>query len=387
MTHLLVTNDFPPKLGGIQSYLFELWRRLPPDDFAVLTARGPKRALTGLFDEGEPYRIVRTNRPVLLPTPSLAWQIRVLATEIGADLVLIDPALPLGLIGVSLGVPYGLVLHGAEVAVPGRLPVGRALLSRVLRGASLVVAAGHYPEQEARRAARGRLPHVVVVPPTVDTARFRPLAEEERRAARAGFGLPAGGRLVVSVSRLVPRKGMDVLIEASAKISRERPDLTVAIGGTGRDRGRLEEIAARTGAPVRLLGRIDDEDLPGLVGCADVFAMLCRDRWGGLEQEGFGIVFLEAAAAGVPQVAGRSGGADEAVRDGVTGVVVDRPRDTDAVATALADLLDDEERRGKMGIAARERVVAELEPEALTTSLREAIADATGRTGRRPGPR
>ena len=119
--------------------------------------------------------------------------------------------------------------------------------------------------------------------------------------------------MVVSVSRLVPRKGMDVLIDAAAALVPSFPDLTVVIGGAGRDRARLEARVRASGAPVRMVGAVPDDELARLYGVADVFVMACRDRWFGLEQEGFGIVFLEAAACGVPQVAGRSGGADEAV--------------------------------------------------------------------------
>ena len=131
----------------------------------------------------------------------------------------------------------------------------------------------------------------------------------------------------MSVSRLVPRKGMDVLIDAAVRLRTDVPDLTVAIAGRGRDSDRLAGRIAEYGAPVRLLGGCPTPTCPALVGAADVFAMLCRNRWLGLEQEGFGIVFLEAAAAGVPQVAGASGGAGEAVADGETGLVVRRPTD------------------------------------------------------------
>ena len=144
----------------------------------------------------------------------------------------------------------------------------------------------------------------------------------------------------------------------------------VAIAGGGRDRKRLEGVAEEVGAPVRFLGRVDDDDLPALYGCADVFAMLCRNRWGGLEQEGFGIVFLEAAATGVPQVAGRSGGSHEAVVDGVTGFVVD---DQAGAEDALAHLLDDADLRQRLGAAARARVVSELTYDALAAQLSAAI--------------
>jgi phosphatidylinositol alpha-1,6-mannosyltransferase len=251
---------------------------------------------------------------------------------------------------------------------------------RLLRGARVVIAAGGYPGAEAERAAGQSLP-LVIVPPGVDCGRFLPLDETARRAARQRLGLPADGRLIVSVSRLVPRKGMDVLIRAASTLGPSRPDLVVAIAGDGRDRPRLERLARQADVPVRLLGTVPDADLPALYGCADVFAMLCRNRWGGLEQEGFGIVFVEAAAAGVPQVAGASGGAAEAVADGETGLVVDRPNDVREVATALAALLDDEPRRIAMGHAARKRAAAEFSYDVLAARLHAALAAANEREG------
>jgi len=371
MPHLFVTNDFPPKVGGIQTMLWELWRRLDPATFAVLTTAHPDAAG---WDATQAYRIERTTGRVLLPTPGLRRRVDALAREIGAHHVVLDPALPLGLIGPRLAVPYAVVLHGAEVTVPGRIPGTSALLRRVLRGAGLVIAAGGYPLAEAERAAGAALPSVVV-PPGVDTDRFRPLDDQQRRAARARLGLPTDGRLVVSVSRLVPRKGMDTLIRAAALLAPSRPDLTVAIGGGGRDAARLRRLVATTGAPVRLLGRVPHDDLPALYGCGDVFAMLCRNRWAGLEQEGFGIVFVEAAAAGVPQVAADSGGAAEAVVDGETGLVVHQPDDPRAVADALARLLDAPNAvRARMGDAGRQRAVAELAYDALSERLGAALA-------------
>ena len=204
MKHLLVTNDFPPKLGGIQSYLWELWRRLPPEDVCVLTS---PHADAAAWDAEQPFRVERVREPVLLPQPWLRNRIRSLADEFGAELVLLDPALPLGALGPTLSRPYGLVLHGAEVTVPGRLPGTNLLLGHVLRGARLVVAAGGYPLAEAERAARRTLPSVVV-PPGVDTERFVPLDAAEREAARRRLGLPTDGVLVAAVSRLVERGGV-----------------------------------------------------------------------------------------------------------------------------------------------------------------------------------
>jgi len=370
VTHLLVTNDFPPKTGGIQSYLYELWRRLDPQRFVVVTHED---ATATAFDASVPFRVVRLPGKMLLPTSRLRRQIDAVAREFEAGLVLLDPALPVGAIGPSLELPYGLVLHGAEVTVPGHIPGLSALLGHTIERASLIVAAGGYPLAEARRVTR-QMPDVVVVPPGVDAARFRPLSDDERADGRRRFGLPADGRLVVSLSRLVPRKGMDVLIEVAATLSARYPDLTVAIGGTGRDEARLKRLIARLSAPVAMLGYIADADLPLLTGAADVWAMLCRDRWLGLEQEGFGIVFLEAAAAGVAVLAGRSGGAGDAVLDGVTGLVVDRPGDVVPATVALRALLDDSSYRARLTTAARTRAVDEFDQGKLALRLSEALA-------------
>jgi phosphatidylinositol alpha-1,6-mannosyltransferase len=368
VTGLLVTNDFPPKIGGIQSYLHELWRRLPVDQATVLTTRHDGDAA---WDAEQQFRVVRARERQFFPTRSLATRIDDLARELGASVVLLDPWLPLGQLGPRLtAAPYVVVVHGAEVTVPGRLPGSRQLGGRVLRGAAGIVAAGTYPAREAERAA-GRELRGIIVPPGVDTDRFRPLGADARRAARCEFGLDPDQPLVLGVSRLVPRKGFDVLIDAVAGL----PDVQLAIAGAGRDRRRLEQRAERRGVAgrVRFLGRVpDDASFPRLYACADVFAMPCRDRWSGLEAEGFGIVFLEAAAAGVPSVAGRSGGSHEAVVDGETGFVVDgRALD---VRGALAALLADSELRARMGAAARARAVAEFSYDGLAARLAPLVA-------------
>ncbi len=369
MKHLLVTNDYPPKIGGIQSLLWEWWRRLPPDRFAVLTS---PYAGTEEFDAGEPYRIERTPEPFLLPHPWMVKRINDLGDDFGADLVVIDPAVPLGLVGPSLKLPYDLVLHGAEVTVPGRLPLSKQALGYTLRRARHLVAAGGYPAAEAEHAAGRPLP-TTVVPCGVDPDRFRVLDPDQRAAAREKFGLDVGAELIVGISRLVPRKGFDTAIRAVARIKHRRPDLVLVIAGTGREADRLQRLAQELDAPVHFTGRVAHDDLPLLYGCADVFTMLCRNRWGGLEQEGFGIVFLEAASCGVPQVAGDSGGAAEAVADGETGFVIDDPDDVAAVAEAFEQLLDDDELRSSMGLRSRERVESDFAYDVLARRLGESL--------------
>ncbi len=374
--HLLVTNDFPPKVGGIQNYLWELWSRLDPASYVVLTASSDDAA--GAFDAEQAARGVHIERVpgsiLFFPTPGALAAVRTCVRDNGIDMVLLDPALPLGLLGPHVGVPYGVILHGAEVTVPGRLPGSRAALARVLGGARLVVSAGSYPAAEARHAAPGLTAPVVEIPPGVDASSISPLKAAERRAVRSRLDLPAAGPLVVSVSRLVPRKGMDVLIEAAGRLAPSYPDLMVAIAGDGRELAHLRGLGEASPATVRVLGRVSDEDRAGLLGAADVFVMACRSRWLGLEQEGFGIVFLEAAAAGVPQIAGDSGGASEAVLDGVTGLVVGDPADPGAVAEALRSLLADPARRRRMGRAARTRVQESFDNDVLASRLAEAVA-------------
>ncbi len=365
MKHLLVTNDFPPKIGGIQSLLWEWWRRLPSDSFAVLTSphSGARE-----FDASQPYRIERTREPVLLPHPWMVQRINSLAKEFGADFVVLDPALPLGLVGPTLSLPYMVVLHGAEVTVPGRLPVSRFVLGHVLRGAQHVIAAGGYPAREGVHAAGRELP-TTVVPPGVDTGRFVPLSNAERQAARARFGLSSSDEIVLGVSRLVPRKGFDTVIRAVAQLAPHRPRLRLVIASTGRDEDRLKKLARELSAPVTFLGRVPHDDLPLLYGCADIFSMMCRNRWGGLEQEGFGIVFVEAAACGVPQIAGDSGGAAEAVADGVTGYVMSNPGDASGLAARISKILDSPSLRESMARESRARAVNEFDYDVLSRRL------------------
>jgi phosphatidylinositol alpha-1,6-mannosyltransferase len=361
---LLVTNDFPPKVGGIQSYLYELWRRLPPEETTVLTT--PHRGARA-WDAEQSFRVERVHERVLLPSKRLARNVDALAREVKADIILLDPMLPLGMIGAWLtAAPNVVIVHGAEITVPGRLPMSRSLAEHVLEHAAGIVAAGSYPAREAVRAARQPVP-TLIVPPGVDVARFRVLDPDARAAARARFGIAPQDRVVLGVSRLVPRKGFDTLIDSVAALD---ADVQLVLAGSGRDAHRLRSLAERRGigGRVRMFGRVPDDALPALYASADLFAMLCRDRWGGLEAEGFGIVFLEAAACGVPAVAGRSGGSHEAVVDGVTGAVVD-PRSGPAIRAALGRILGNSSLRAQLGEAARQRAVTEFSYDHLVQRL------------------
>jgi len=367
--HLLVTNDYPPKVGGIQTYLWEIWRRLPQDSFEVFTS---PHADAAAFDAAQGHRIHRYDRFWLPPSRRVAQQTKAHADRIDASLVVIDPAFPLGSIGPGLGRPYSVVVHGAEVTVPGRLPGSQAMLRRSVAGADLIISASRYAEAEAARLVPS-MPPIVYVPPGVDTSRFVPLNDSDRQAARRRLGFDPHAPLVVGVSRLVPRKGFDVLIQSAARLAERYPDLQMVIAGTGRDEQRLRREIGRTGSPARLLGFVDDADLPDLYASADAFAMLCRERWVGLEQEGFGIVFVEAAAAGCPQIAGKSGGSAEAVDHGITGLVVTDPSDHEQVARSIDAVLADPARRQAMRKASRHHAVTKFSYDLLAERLQETL--------------
>ena len=353
MTHLLVTNDFPPKVGGIQAYLWELWSRLDPDSFVVLTASSHRDAAA--FDRAQAERGIRIERVpgrVLAPTPRLVRRIRETARRVGAGLVVLDPVFPLGLLGPRLGLPYAVLLHGAEVAVPGRLPVSRQLVGHVIRHSVLAISAGGYPAAEATRALRrGGMPPVVEIPPGSTSGGSTRSTPAERAEARADLGLPADGPLVVSVSRLVPRKGMDVLIDAGrpAPGRSTRPHRGHRRTGPGRrPTGRPDRRVLGPGAPPRR-------------GCP---TPTCPDWWarpmsspccaatGGWasSRRGSASSSSRRPRPGCPRWPAGPGGAGEAVEDGITGTVVRRSTDVGAVARAIDDLLAD---RGPPGADGR----------------------------------
>ena len=287
------------------------------------------------WDAQQAFRVERARAAVLLPTPALARRIDALAREVGADVIFLDPMLPLGLRRAAARPPRR---TSSSRTAPRSPATPRTPGSRGARRAGCCAARpassrpGTYPARAGRARRRPARCRASSIPPGVDGERFRPLDADARAATRARFGLDPDRPLVLGVSRLVPRKGFDVVIDA---VAGARPDVQLAIAGAGRDRAPAR-TPARAAAPT--CGSSDacpTPTCPALYACADVFAMCCRDRWGGLEAEGFGIVFLEAAACGVPRSPGRSGGSHEAVVDGETGFVV-APRDVDAVRDAIA---------------------------------------------------
>ncbi len=350
---LVVTNDYPPRVGGIERALHSLVRELPPERVAVYAPRseGAER-----FDAGEPYEVLRDPAGFVWPTPAAARRVRGAVRATGADVVLFGDAMPLAALGPWLarrGTPYLVACHGFDYwlsLVSGPHAALRAVTARASR---VVVMGSRSLARVVRTAVPSRVP-VSVLPLGADPERFRPDLPTDDLRARHGLD---GRPVVSSVSRLVARKGHDVLIRAMARVRAYAPGAALVVVGDGPSRGRLEALAA-TAPPgaVVFAGEVPEEDLPRYYALGDVFALPCRSRLGGLEVEGFGLVFLEAAACGRPVVVGDSGGAREALVDGVTGVLVDG-RDVTRVADAVGGLLADPERARAMGAAGRERVL------------------------------
>ncbi len=348
---LVVTNDFPPRVGGIQRTLHSLVRELPPERVAVLA---PRWEGSEAFDAAEPYAVYREPRKLLWPTPEVRRRVREVVRETGAEVVLFGDAMPLAMLGPGLarrGVPYLVAAHGFDYwlsLAPGAHSSVRYMTSRAAR----VVVCSAFIARVVRTAVPDRVP-VSVLYPGAEIERFRPdLSVEEIRLRHGVEDRP----LVVCVSRLVARKGQDTLIRALPAIRRRVPDACLMLVGGGPYRERLERMA-RDAPPgsVVFAGQVSEEELPLYYAAGDVFAMPCRTRLGGLEVEGWGTVFLEAAACGRPVVVGDSGGARESLVDGATGLLVDG-RQTGSVAEAVAGLLADPERAAAMGKAGRARV-------------------------------
>ncbi|MEU1467634.1 glycosyltransferase family 4 protein [Streptomyces sp. NPDC005761] len=352
---LIVTNDFPPRPGGIQAFLHNMALRLDPEQVVVYAStwkRGAEgAAATAAFDAEQPFTVVRDRTTMLLPTPRVTRRAVQLLHTHGCSSVWFGAAAPLGLMAPALRRAGARRLvattHGHEAGW-AQLPASRQLLRRIGEGTDTITYLGEYTRSRIAAAltpaAAGRM---VQLPPGVDEKTFHPDSGGDRVRARLGL---TDRPVVVCVSRLVPRKGQDTLILAMPAILAEVPDAVLLIVGGGPYAGRLKKLAAQTGVQdsVRFTGPVPWEELPAHYGAGDVFAMPCRTRRGGLDVEGLGIVYLEASATGLPVVAGDSGGAPDAVLDGETGWVV-RGGSAEETAERIVLLLGDAELRQRMG--------------------------------------
>ncbi|PRZ41367.1 phosphatidylinositol alpha-1,6-mannosyltransferase [Antricoccus suffuscus] len=354
MKTLVVTNDFPPREGGIQTFVRAMVAQFDPREVAVYCSTSPGAAE---YDAGCGFEVVRNRATMLLPTRSVTADVIATARRIGADRVWFGAAAPLALMTPSLrkaGI-HRLVgsTHGHETgwaAAPG----ARQLLRRIARTLDVTTYITGYTGDKLRDAL-GPAAQLARVSPGVDVERFTP--DVDGAAVRREHGLD--GRTVIGcISRLVPRKGQDALIAALPRIRAVHPDAVLFLVGSGRDRARLQRLVQRAGLGehVVMTGSAPTHELPAYYAATDIFAMPCRTRKRGLDVEGLGMVYLEAAATGKPVVAGNSGGAPEAVIDGETGYVVTDPRSPHAVAEPIIRLLADAGLAARMSERGREWV-------------------------------
>ncbi|KDP00132.1 glycosyltransferase family 4 protein [Mycobacterium timonense] len=373
---LLVTNDFPPRPGGIQSYLGEFVGRLAAAGSHELTVYAPHWKGAQAHDEAVGYRVVRHPGTLMLPGPAVDARMRRLIAEHGIDTVWFGAAAPLALLAQrarAAGARRVLAsTHGHEVGW-SMLPVARSVLRRIGEQTDVVTFVSRYTRSRFAPAfgPRARLEYL---PSGVDTDRFRP-DPAGRARLRERYGL--GERpTVVCVSRLVPRKGQDMLIRAMPSIVQRVDGAALVIVGGGPHLQSLRALARDCGvaAQVTFTGGIPAAELPTHHALADVFAMPCRTRGAGLDVEGLGIVYLEASASGVPVIAGRSGGAPETVQHNKTGLVVDG-RSVTEIADAVTELLSDPDRAAAMGAAGRQWVTSKWRWDTLAARLAGLLGD------------
>jgi phosphatidyl-myo-inositol dimannoside synthase len=374
---LLVTNDFPPRPGGIQSFVHNLALRQPSGSLVVYASTWPRRdrRRAAKFDADQPFEVVRDRTTMLLPTPAVARRAVRLARAHECDTVWFGAAAPLGLLAPGLRQRAGIrravaQTHGHEAGWAA-LPVARGLLARIADDVDVVTYLGEYFRSRLDRVigARTRLQRLA---PGVDTEVYHPGVDGT--GVRERYGL-TGRPVIVCVSRLVPRKGQDALIRALPAIQARVPEAALLIVGGGPYRSALGRLAAGSGVArdVVFTGSVPWAELPAHYAAGDVYAMPCRTRRAGLDVEGLGIVYLEASAMGLPVVAGDSGGAPDAVRDGETGLVVPG-RDLDALADRVATLLEDRALAGRLGAAGRAWVESDWRWDTQAERMRSLLA-------------
>ena len=356
---LFITNDFGPRAGGIETFIIGLIQRLPHASTIVYTSsQGDTREYDAAWLAEYGVQVIRDRAKILLPTPRVIRAVTKLIKLEGIETVAFGAAAPLAIMSSALrraGVRRIVALtHGHEVWWSKVFPFTVAM-RRIGTSTDALTYLGEFTRKAISAALTAKAGDAMVkIAPGIDTDHFAPV---DATILRESLGL-TGKRVIVSVGRLVHRKGQDYLIEAMSAIVQEIPQAHLVLVGEGPYREHLVKLVQKYSLDgyVTFIGRIQYAELPKYICLGDVFAMPSRSRFRGLEVEGLGIVYLEASACGLPVIAGASGGAPDAVIEGVTGVVVDG-QDSAAIAVAAINLLNDPELATKMGIAGRDWIV------------------------------
>lgn len=384
---LVVTNDFPPRAGGIQAFVHGVLQHQDPESVVVYA---PAWKRSGAFDDEQPFPVVRHRTSLMLPEPTVLARARRIAQDYDCDRVLFGAAAPLGLLAPRLRsqgmAPIVAMTHGHEAAWATTVGA-RRVIRAIGDSVDTVTYLGEYTRgriaSALRPAAAARMRRLV---PGVDTDVFHPRVRPEGAALRGELGL-ADRPVIVCVSRLMPRKGQDTLIRALPLVQRRVPDAALLIVGGGPYRSRLDALVEEVGVAgsVVLTGTVPWEALPVHYAAGDLFAMPCRTRNRGWDVEGLGIVYLEAGAIGLPVIAGDSGGAPDAVLDGQTGYVVDG-RDLQDVARRVVAVLCDPQAAAEMGAAGRQWVEQQWTWPVVSRRLTDLLDGVDPDRGSRTGP-
>lgn len=367
MKILVVTNDFPPKIGGINYYIDQIFRRFAAGEVAVIA---PEEVGAEAFDAEWPHPVYRWRRGTIIPGPTFDAYLRGVATSFGADVVLFGALMPFGLSGPGLtkqtGIPFGGFTHGVEVSI-ARLKAGRPVARYIGSKAVLVTTVSHWT-MDILRPEYGPRPVYDLLPAGIDEASFVPDIDSQFLRDRYGLG---DAPVISCVSRLVERKGQDALIRTLEAVRAAVSGTRLLIVGSGPYEPELRALVAERGVDEHVVftGEVPYDELAAHFHVGDVFATPCRHRKMGLEVEALGAVFLQASAVGRPAIGGRVGGVGDAIRDGETGLLVD-PHDDAAIADALIKLLGDPVLAKKMGDAGAAWVHRDLTWDAIAERLK-----------------
>lgn len=372
MATLLVTNDFPPRFGGIQTYLEGFTSVLDPAELVVYASSPPDGGAEA-YDASKDFEVVRYPGTMMLPTPEVSKTMTELIASRDIDTVWFGASTPLGIMANAAkraGVAQTIATtHGHEIGW-SMTPGGRQFLAKIFRDNDVVSYLTN--ATLARLAPLLQGTETIRLPGGINPEAFR-FDPQARTRLRERYGL-TDGPVVVCISRLVPRKGQDLLIESWPSVIARHPDAQLVIVGKGpyEDtlRSMIHESPARSS--ITLTGEVPFSELPGHYSLGDIYAMPCRTRGGGLDIEGLGIVYLEAYAAGLPVIAGNSGGAPEAVKPGETGLVVNG-RSSESLVAGLSYLLEDPDRARAMGAAGKAWVDEAWRWDTLAEPLREVL--------------
>jgi phosphatidylinositol alpha-1,6-mannosyltransferase len=357
---LLVTNDFGPRAGGIETFVIGLLERIKGHEVTVFTSQ---QGDTSVYDQQWidkfGVRVIRDQSKILLPS----WRVTRAAKKIVAakniNVVVFGAAAPLALMSPSLrksGVKKIIALtHGHEVWWAKIFPF-RLAIKRIGKNVDHLTYLGEFTRQAiSKPLTRKSTTEMVKIAPGIDTAHFIPQPDAMQKRKELGL---QDKKIIISVGRLVHRKGQDNLIQAMPAVLKKIPNAHLLLVGEGPYRKHLEKLVMKSSLEqnVTFAGRIMYDRLPSYLSAADLFAMPSRSRFFGLEVEGLGIVYLEASACGIPVVAGNSGGAPDAVLEGVTGLCVDGTN-IEQITAAIVEICSDAERASHMGAAGRNWIV------------------------------